>query len=67
MQLTKEQIQNIKTLRKEGKKLREISAIIGCHLNTVHRYCEPYEWVWKKERQRRYYEKMKRKKANLGK
>jgi len=59
MQLTKEDIKKIKELRSEWLKLREISAIIGCNINTVARYCLPYEPVGRKEHQRRYVEKKK--------
>lgn len=57
MRLTQDDIKKIQSLRSEWLKLREISAIIGCNINTVARYCPPHVPVGKKEHQRRYLEK----------
>lgn len=63
--LTDVQINKIKSLRAEWKKLREIAFIIPCNIATVHRYCWPYEAMGRKEVNRRYLQKRKLKQAIL--
>lgn len=61
MTLSDDKIEKIKKLREIGKKLHEIAEIVGCNINTAHRYSESIRMpkLTRKSYNRRAYLKRK--------
>ncbi len=56
-QLTKEQIDEIRTLRESGLKLREIAEKLGVHVNTVRYRTPPHKPKGRKAVYQDYYQR----------